>query len=331
VLIANDSSSRGAILPDLIFHLGLTKTASTFLQKKVFLGKMYTLARARDREYDTHKSREFQKVMHENPPAFWQSPEGKHFFDHDPKLSQNVLISHESIYDHVPFPQKNEPTISGEPLLFASKLKEISEHCWPHGQTKAFFFFRRQADWLASIYAHTCWQLPEPSQKDFDARVEALLDGSTPGLNAVNYSLLLESLENSLGAGNVLALPHEDFQKDATWEKLRNFTGIPDLGVGTCFQKRSVNVKRLPGEEDWQISAKASRKKWASCLGPILRRLTTPGQRESLRRWLGSTIQEERRIGISDELSERVMARFQESNRKLAAQTETDLVSHRYF
>jgi hypothetical protein len=151
---------------DLIFHLGLAKTASSFIQKVILRGKILTLSRAIDRDEDRALSMEFWRAFRQSEPGYWAGPGAALFGRHDPAHGP-VLISHESLHDHNPFRGDGLPAgMEREPAVLAGRLAAIARHAWPHGTLKAWFFFRRQAEWLASIYAHSCWQLPDPSQQN---------------------------------------------------------------------------------------------------------------------------------------------------------------------
>jgi hypothetical protein len=104
------------------------------------------------------------------------------------------------------------------------------------------------------MYAQVCNRLPNPSQKDFESRVEKLLDTPHRGSQLIEYDRLLEELEDALGVGNVMALPFEGFSEERIWSRIRDFTGFEDLGKGIDFGVRDINVRRLPGEAGWSFS-----------------------------------------------------------------------------
>ena len=222
----------------------------------ILRGKILTLSRAIDWDEDRALSMEFWRAFRQSDPGYWAGPGAALFGRHDPAQGP-VLISHESLHDHNPFRGDGPPAgMEREPAVLAGRLAAIARHAWPHGTLKAWFFFRRQAEWLASIYAHSCWQLPDPSQQDFEQRTRALL--ATPSARILDHALLLETLGAALGPHNVLALPYEELREPATWDRIRAFTGIADLAAGVDFSDRSVNVKRRPGEEVWRVTRRAT-------------------------------------------------------------------------
>ena len=119
-------------MPDLIFHLGLTKTASSFLQRRVFHGKMNTMENAIAWEDDRMEARAFQDCFRHNSPFFWRRyGAGDRWFQDRGAKGSNVLISHESLYEHAPFNDRQGPgNIVCEPFLVSARLKEIADNVW---------------------------------------------------------------------------------------------------------------------------------------------------------------------------------------------------------
>lgn len=311
-------------MSDLIFHLGLTKTASSFLQKRVFNGKMNTLDRAVAWNTDAEIASSFQKFFHAHGPSVWRDRRYiEDYFDYDTSRSSNVLISHESLYNSIPFTDDPSPLLACEPYLLAARLGEISRYAWPHGDVKAFFFFRRQPDWLASIYAHISYQLSKPSQQDFESRVEELLQRTHSGAQALEYDLLIEQLKRSLGNNNVLALPYEAFDRQWTWRRLRKFSGFDELGCDVDLDARDVNVKRQPSEPDWEVRIPREvghtmpGSGYVKVLANSVLGDNAPGAKRKVRNFLSRGF----RLHMTGELEQRILSKYRESNRR----TETIL------
>lgn len=245
---------------DLVFHVGLTKTASSFLQRKIFKGKMNTLERAIPWEDDEKEAKHFQEVFRCSSPTVWESDYGKKLLPQQLNLTAKanipVLVSHESLYYQRLFEDQLSEALLAEPFLLASHLSAINNHAWEHGAVKVMFFFRKQSHWLASYYAHTCYRMNRPSQADFEAKVRRMvMEPHRYGAQTCQYDRLIDALSSALGAENVLALPYEGFHLPKTWGAMREFLGRSTLGADIDLEKRSVNVKGI-GDNTWSLSQK---------------------------------------------------------------------------
>jgi hypothetical protein len=320
---------------DLIFHIGLTKNASSFFQQKIAHGKMNTFERAIDWGEDSHQAKVFEDLFRHNSPAYWRSDVGIKFFENYKFTSgsSNVLISHESLYEHVPFRGfSNRECLKAEPFLLASRLGEISKHAWREGNVKVWFFFRRQYDWLPSIYSQVCYQLPHPSQSDFEKRVEEFLNSGASGSQVIDYSLLYEALAEKLGEENVLALPFEEFQSEETWKRIRDFTKIDSLGADINF-KKNVNVRKKDDEENWLAHGKAQAYSKIFSLGSKLGFSKLPERYKGVIREgvIRLTRSQELRIYLPDYLHDKVTTKYELSNRRLSELIGKDLYKLGYW
>jgi len=321
-------------MPDLIFHLGITKTASTFLQRNVFHGKMNTLSRRKDREEDRKDARDFELFFRSRSPCVWRR--GQVVDEFLPQVGENVreniLISHESLYEHVPFrPDNLKENILFEPYLLSSRLNEISRHCWPYGRVKVFFFFRKQVDWLPSIYAQVSHLLGKPSQRDFERRVASFLEKVDQGSQVLEYDLLIDCLKDALGERNVLAIPYEEFAKKATWEKICFFTGIDGLEPVKSRGEQKSNVRRSAGNQSgWRASEKAwfiRRVLSRGVFRPVAKRLSFGAKRRINELMKGS----ETRIDMPPSLAEEVQRFYEMSNRRCGIKLGLDLSQYGYY
>jgi len=315
---------------DLIFHLGLTKTGSSFLQHKVFDGKIRTLDRSVGYDQDVDYARQFQDFFLKSDHAAWQSEAGHAWFDTlKSENDTSALISHESLYDHIPF-VASEARLSREPDLLGQRLAWIRDYCWPHGNVKAFFFFRRQPDWFASIYSHVAYRLNSASQHHFESSVRDILAGESPGAHVVDYSHLYDGLSRALGHDNVLALPYEVFSDSASWKKIAQFSNLPINIDLIPFSDTSVNTKRQAQAGTWMPATKVTRL-GRTRISRTVQNVLPKTLGQELRKKIKATFQAKWSISMPGELQDEIRHYYAASNRRVSDICGVDLAEHGYF
>ncbi|MCS3830029.1 hypothetical protein GGP91_002115 [Salinibacter ruber] len=328
-------------MSDLIFHIGLPKTASSFLQRNVFGGKMYTLEEGGN--IDWQEQKRFHSFFRNTSPCVWRSDKAKKYLNSFHRDRKNVLISNESLYEgHLSvFPwgklgRNRHDAV--EPYLIADRIREISSNAWNEGDVKVFFFFRRQPDFIASFYSHVCHMVESPSQNDFEYRIEKVLDSPYEyGAPALCYNLLVEELNNAVGNQNVLAIPYEAFSADKTWKKVRAFTGIGCLGKGVDFENKSVNRKRK-NKAEW-VASSSGKSTISGYLAEIVKNnigsiydnailIRRIGRKIKNLEMYGST---ELKIEMNKDIRTKIMSLYSKSNKRLDKKIEYDLAKYDYY
>ncbi len=276
-------------MTDLIIHIGLTKTASTFFQKKIFGGKIYTLDRKIDWNKDREISKKFQKNFLSDDWNFRSDEFGLSFFEGMAKQQSGpIVISHESLFLHNPFLDKPE-VLQGSIDKFSRKLNEIRD-CWKLGKVKVFYLYRDQADWLPSMYANSAYLIKKASQKDFELRVRAFLEKNEGVTSVIDWAYLNSQLIASLDEENVLAVEYESFKKSSNWKTICEFCGLEfDLTKGYLAEK-TINVKRYSDKAEWDSSDKFQKLADISALQfirPIARKLFNHKKRQTFLSFFG--------------------------------------------
>ena len=247
----------------LTFHIGLYKTASSYLQWQVFpavgaLGTGPQPARAK-----ALKGRMVQ-LFRRRSPAVWRTRKGQAAAAEIAALARDggpILYSHESLHHGKIFLQAERRLQVRDPVhLLAAHLSAFARHAWGgRGPVRCLLFVRNQPDWLASMYAQFSDKLPDPGQADFEARVEALLaDPPGHGGQVIAYDHWLAALSQALGEEAVLALPYERLQAPQTWARVAAFTERPELAEAAAGPPGEQAKVRRAAQDTWRLKRPAA-------------------------------------------------------------------------
>ena len=216
------------------FHIGLHKTATTFLQQKVFpnCNNLYYIDRNKLREKNKEGPFKDWLISRDFEMAFCRSPEFWHEYgdtliknaipEEILKSDQHVLATSEGITGARVFLRNTDP-MSGpfcpvsDPHLLIPHFKNLQTIIAKFGfsQIKVLLTIRRQDSWLASNYSQFSHIIPRASQKDFERQIEHLMNHKQryfwEGVWG-NYYLLRNIILEAVGKSNYLILPFELLQ-----------------------------------------------------------------------------------------------------------------------
>jgi hypothetical protein len=234
----------------LTLHIGLPKTATTFLQYRIFnrQREITYIHQPRDRDRDAIERllkrqqragrRELasleQRIVRVLPPG-------------------DVLVSNENISiaaDEVWTGRGPTPTRLAERVArLADRLDGV----------RVVVGIRRQDQWLASRYAESAKAFPEFCQRDFEERVARLCSRPLEGaLQWLDYDAAFAALVDHLGDGNVLLLPSEALadEPEHALGRLEEFLGHTGLVSVYRAQADSTDLRRNAlsvGQNRWQM------------------------------------------------------------------------------
>jgi hypothetical protein len=305
----------------LYLHLGLPKTASTFLQERVFplLDHLEVRAVPRTAMFRTPKDaarehRLFPAALRRSP-AVWEAW-GEALMDDlvgpGDAGCRGLLVSDEAIGRG-----------ASRPEALAAHLEAFARVASRRGfgAPRMVAFLRRQDHWLASHYAQISDRKGGGSQAGFTAMVERTLD---PAHDRYGFGMLLDfgalhaALASVSGAGRVLLLPHEALvaEPEPTLRRLLDWLGMPEPGIPPLLAAAGVRAN-VRGE------ARGGVPSW---------RLRPPTLALGGRRFgIPSRFWPARRIALTPELSARILAAYGESNARVAARATLDLAAYGYF
>jgi hypothetical protein len=308
-------------------HIGLPKTATSFVQKDV-ISKIKNINSFVHPNFGLIKKNDFLdgstlNAIFRRSPYIWKDL-GDEFFgclkeksDPEKKLT---FISDELIL----VGDRNDPVVTSEHI---KRMKRGSER---HGYNnfEVVVTIRKQDEWLASAYSETSEQYFGVSQSSFETWVIKRIDKKdiyhrSSGIR-INYNLMYNSIKDILGESNTVLVPYEMLKEDP-----KKFVSKI---IGTNLERikyKFKNEKRNKGntKDDKWILKKPNRSKWIKI------------NRSSFREWIDLGLSfitdkspfREREIKITQEIKESVMESYGPENKKLSEKIDIDLENYGYF
>jgi hypothetical protein len=318
-----------------IFHVGLPKTGTTFLQKRWFprlagfdyfsteppyrwpgqLSWLYQLNTEGFRRgcvpaaRGKHTGAEALAQVAEKNYALWIA-QGKSFLA---QLERPAIFSSEGLAGHSLAVNK----------LHARLIKDI------FGQAKIIFVFRRQAEWL-----HSLWRQLVLVEDRFSRYLgpSQLIETSNGGaaLIDMDWCAFVETYDTLFGEENVLALPYEQMQADprAFVGEIAQFIGSSlddDVDFGSRENVFEGEMKYVGWNiDDWLNSETGYR---------IRRTLRRAGlfARVERSRFAGWLLREIAPAPFGADLKSRIMGEYAGNNRALGKRLGKDLAAYGYY
>ena len=321
----------------LYLHIGLPKTATTYLQNALFprLDHLFYLGMPRSGKFEETEDREHEgRIMAcclQRSAVIWREFGdeifGEMLGDKEARRAsgQDVLISEEGI-----------GRAGSRPHLLRGHLEEISAKAadWGFGTLKVICAFRRQDHWLGSHYAQISDRIRNASQEHFEKNIDRMLNpyGSRYKLGMLlDYKTLRDQIVLAAGEANTLMLPYELLVAEpARFQRmLLTFLGAKADILKSVEDKRTTgdakhNV-RSQGENNWLIRRPSRTfhlrpQSLVSALGlPANISLPMPG--------LGRG----RKIELTPAITGKVLKAYAQSNRRLAEDLSFDLKQYGYY
>lgn len=305
----------------LHLHLGLPKTASTWLQKEVFamLDHLDYRDCPRNSLFELGGEERERRLM---TGAFMQSSEiwpgfGDAIFHELLGKRQTWLTDGRDLL----VSDEGMGRQASRPTLFAAHLHEMQQKAkeWGFDRLNLVCVIRRQDHWLASHYAQMSDRNPRAGQADFERLVREV---TSPQLARYQFGMLLDygviydRLRQVIDAESLLMLPYELLRQSpqiflqTLLERLNTPSGriaeIVRLTEGT-----TANVRSEHGL--WRLRVPAARR---------IAGVRLPAWRFGIR---------EQTIKLTSDISGRILNAYSASNQSLAAETGVDLSEHGYF
>lgn len=233
---------------DIVFHIGLSKCASSTLQNRVFFELPGYLGTQSELSWEENFAKQFKSFC---PLA------GRKTFDLDAARAwRDRVLKHLSARGELGTCILSDENLSSsnssEAMPIIPSLKAFSDEIWVDGNVKVILVIRNQLERLGSLYAQYSNSRFDAGQEDFQSFIDHCLveDGSL----SLRYSEWVFGLRQALGAENVLILLLEDMSEIQFWLDLCEFCGM-DQSDAIRLQLKSVsrhNVRSKGGRE-WNI------------------------------------------------------------------------------
>lgn len=192
----------------LVFHIGFHKSASTFLQRKVFpfLNLNYIFLNRNLLNQIENADFNIEKFKSETK------------FLLDKANHQLTLISHEELSGHP------EGTNNKTPFIVADNIKKLDSN------TKIIIIIRNQLSYLNSYYTYRV------SMKGHEFRtLSKFLDikGESGLFEKLKYSHLISYYYSTFGKNNILVIPMELIKKDYDYfiNEVTDFIGVKKVNI----------------------------------------------------------------------------------------------------
>jgi hypothetical protein len=323
----------------LYLHLGLSKTATTWLQRQVFphLPGIAFRNQPGSALLDGGPMQGALARAFRRSPLVWQRMGGRLLRDlvgpgHPGQ--GGVLVSDQSagprLFEYGRYSGPHWERERMDPGMLRDHLAALAEVARNEGfaAVRAILVVRRQDHWLASKYAQRSDRIVGASQRDFEDRVAYYLDerrGFFADGVILDYAALMEHVGAALGPEGALGLPYELLRSDpGTFvARIADFLDVDPAAeaghLGPIVRSaagKPVNV-RSDRQDEWVLRRPGRPMTVESVTSTALHILRYSSVR--------------RKIMLTEALSARILGRYAESNRAFGRRMGLDLSSAGYF
>lgn len=322
-------------MSDVIFHVGLPKTASTWLQSRIWPNVPgYRYVGHGDDNQTILGGRRTWTAFWEDPGIWERNQPGlaRSFLGvgDQERVRPATIVSQGQVIS----PKLFTPWEDGDrpyPELFGEHLVALQRCLRKLGgnRLRVVGVFRRQDTWFASWYTQASNRIVGACQADFERTVRRLIGDDYQRLGAyADFHRMYRYLTGALGYDNVLLLPYEQLVTDPD-RFLKRILAFLDVSLGVqddwiaSHQDGRANVRRVT-DQVWQLR-------------PAYRRLRPRPER--LRKILGlpkkgipiSGNRNGQRVSLPSALVHEIHAVYGPANRRLAEELGDDLGGFGYW
>lgn len=308
----------------LYLHIGIPKTATTWLQSRVFsqLDHIKYLDCPRSELFKATNKEEistrFLGEVFQKSSRIW-SEYGDIIFedlvgDRHKWLEHNkdLLISEEGI-----------GRSGSRPALLAAHLRELKLKAsgWGFHHFKIIYIIRRQDHWLASHYAQMSDRISKPEQTDFERLIREIASPRESRFGfgmLLDHNVLYDHLVDVVGKDSLLILPYEMLEES------------PEGFLNLLLQKLNTPSNKIKEIYEMESESKANVRSGQEQLTWRLRRKISRLRRLPLVRWIINN-KKAKTIRLTSEISQKINDTYSEGNQALAEKTNLDLCRYGYI
>lgn len=292
-------------------HVGLPKTATTFMQNSIFKKSLEINYMNRKRVNDY-----FEKVVGVGlrkifslSPLIWNGPGREALIQLIRRfgVSKSLVISDENFSVNADFFSFSGSLHIPDPYIVAAHMKSIDNIARDNGfaGVKVVISIRRQDTWLASRYVQSADKISVFSQEDFERRVNNIFSCNKFAYSKkvwIDYEYLLDVFSWAVGPKNVHFFPMEKLSAHPV-----EFVG--ELDSLFCARGSFVDMAK---QEDF-FAKKSTNSKGSSTWS-----IMTPAGGEVF-------------IELNEDLRERLISEFRDSNMVFDKRLRLGLSSYGYY
>lgn len=258
----NQTFKVNCVMPDIIFHIGLPKCASTTLQSRVFKNENGYLGTHEKLSYKKNYGLQFEQLTPTGPRLFGDFngvaalfKKIKDDFSNDFNNQERFILSSELL--------SNRNKLIDRPII--PFLKKINDKLWPYGAVKVLLVVRNPAQRMVSEYVQISCSNPNASQNDLgDYLVNKMNDPRN-----LEYDKWVEELQQALGVKNVCVLFMEEINKEIFWDQLKSFCDLKKFDTKKWFLSNKRENTRKKDHNVWNLRPFSPQKKAFSIVSNV--------------------------------------------------------------
>ncbi len=256
---------------DIIFHIGLPKTATTTLQEQVFPlhnGFVGVSKRGECLSENGKRGMAYELLTR----AVFQGAKGQR--DRVKELVTELESLHKRIKGDSSAPllfsvegvSRNWAGLSGYPVGEGLRradektprglppvidfLKDFDK-VWGSGRVRVLFTIRSQPLWLASLYSQLSGRIYGASQRNFE---EQMLSAAAEGNSYLHWSSWVDEIKQVVGSDHLCVLPIEEIGTLEYWKRLSEFVEFQGKSAEELMAcSGNIQNKRNKGSAAWEI------------------------------------------------------------------------------